>query len=132
MQAFSVRRVRLPPLSVGVIDCEITNEISDFILGPLDDFPVGVIPSRPFNKSGTRGKLCLMNLTQRATASGAGEPGSQKNGVANANDTNTAFVKPELPFVLWYSVTSVKIGSVPCVLEGKTRRSGADCILIVV
>lgn len=36
MQAVSVRRVRLPPLSVGVIDCGITDEILEFILKPLD------------------------------------------------------------------------------------------------
>lgn len=32
VQFFSVRRVRLPPLSVGMINCEITDEMSDFIL----------------------------------------------------------------------------------------------------
>lgn len=55
--------MHLPPFSVGVIDCELTYEISDFILELLDEFLVGVIPSRSFNKSGTRGKLCLMNFT---------------------------------------------------------------------
>lgn len=29
--------------------------------------------------------------------------------MANANDTSIVFVKPELPLVLWYSVTSVNI-----------------------
>lgn len=58
--------MRLPPLFLGVIDCKITNEISDFILEPLDEFPLRVIPSRSFNKSGTRGKLCLINLTLSA------------------------------------------------------------------
>lgn len=43
VQAFSVCRVRLPPLSVGVINCEITEAISDFILESID-------------KSETRGK----------------------------------------------------------------------------
>lgn len=64
VQAFSVRRVRLPPLSVGVIDCKITGEMLDFMLQPIHEFPVGVIPSRSLNKSGTKGMLCLMNLTQ--------------------------------------------------------------------
>ncbi len=69
-----MRRVRLPPLSVGVIDCEITDEISDFVLEPLDEFPVGVIPSMSFNKSGKRGKLCLMNLTPRVHVFRQGQP----------------------------------------------------------
>lgn len=41
VQVFSVRRVRLSPLSVGMIDCEITGEMSDFILKPIDEFPKG-------------------------------------------------------------------------------------------
>lgn len=57
-----------------VIDCEITDEISDFILEPVDEFPVGAILSRSFNKSGTRGKLCLMNPTPRAHIFGRVSP----------------------------------------------------------
>lgn len=71
MRAVSVRTVRLPPLSVGVIDCEISDDISDFILEPLNEFPVRVIP---FNKSRTKGKLCLMNLTPRAHIFRQGQP----------------------------------------------------------
>lgn len=57
-----------------MIDCEITNEISDFILEPLDEFPVVEIPSRSFNKSGTRDKLCLINITPRAHFFRQGQP----------------------------------------------------------
>ncbi|XP_052681414.1 uncharacterized protein LOC128162302 [Crassostrea angulata] len=74
MQAVSVRRVRLPPLSVVVIDCGITDEILEFILEPLDKFSVWVISSRSFNKSETRGELWLMNLTPRAHIFRQGQP----------------------------------------------------------
>lgn len=47
-----------------MIVCEKTDEISDFILEPLVEFPEGVIPSS-FNKSGTRSKLYLVNVTPR-------------------------------------------------------------------
>lgn len=41
VQVFSVRHVRLSPFSVGMIDCEITGEMSDFIHKPIDEFPKG-------------------------------------------------------------------------------------------
>lgn len=44
---------------------------------------------------------------------------------ANTNDMSIVCVKPESPWVLWYNVTSVKIGFTPSVLVGETRRSGS-------
>uniref|UniRef100_K1REW0 Nattectin n=1 Tax=Magallana gigas TaxID=29159 RepID=K1REW0_MAGGI len=62
MQAVSVRRMRaFIPLFVGGIDCKITSELPDVILEPLDEFSVGVIPSRPYNKSGTRELATFMS-----------------------------------------------------------------------
>lgn len=193
---------------MGVIDCKITNEISDFILEPLGEFPVGVIPSRSFNKSGTRGKLCLINLTQSAhifrqgqrlaTATHATEAETHKASVRQVGTEGSPEVpghikgllediwvnappdvreeamrlitqyshiftvsdldlgefkaiehqlqapksqgrkrwdgkrkrykycvcKTELPLVLWYSVTSVKIDFTPSVWAGELMRSG--------
>ena len=34
VKAMSVRRVRLPPLSVGVVECAVSKELHDFILEP--------------------------------------------------------------------------------------------------
>lgn len=67
VQAFSIRRVRLPPLSVEVIDCKIIGNISDFMLEPIDKFPVGVIPSRSFEILDQGGKLrTLCRIIMRA------------------------------------------------------------------
>ncbi|XP_062613888.1 uncharacterized protein LOC134275637 [Saccostrea cucullata] len=74
VQGVTVRRVRLPPLSVGVIDCNIEKELPDFILEPTNNFPVGVSPSRTFNQTGNKGKLCLINMTPRSHIFRAGEP----------------------------------------------------------
>lgn len=57
-----------------MIDCEITDEIFGCILEAIDEFLVGVIPSRSFNKSETRGRLCLMNHTQKAHIFRQGQP----------------------------------------------------------
>lgn len=57
-----------------MINWETTDEVSVFILELLDEFSVGVIPSRSFNKSGTRGKLCLMNITMRTHIFRQGQP----------------------------------------------------------
>lgn len=70
-----------------MINWETTDEISDFILELLDEFSIGVIPSRSFNKSGTSGKLCLINHTTGlawqglATAAPATEAGIPKASV---------------------------------------------------
>lgn len=127
VQAVSVRRVRLPPLSVGVIDCEITDEIPDFILEPLDEFPVGVIPSRSFNKSGTRGKLCLMNLTQRAhifrqgqplaTATPATEAGIPKSSVRQVGTEGSS----EVPAHIKGLLEDIRVNAPPDVREEAVR-----------
>ena len=61
VKAVSVRRVRLPPFSVGVVEFSVSREL----LEPVDNFPSSVLPARSFNKSGKSGKLCLINMTQR-------------------------------------------------------------------
>ena len=60
VKAVSVRRVHLPPLWVGVVQCAVLEGLSDFILEPMDNFPAGVLPGRSFNKSGKLCKLFLM------------------------------------------------------------------------
>lgn len=69
--------------------------------------------------AGLRLPLKLCNSFKRRLARG------ERDGVANASDTSIAFVKPELPLVLWYSVTSVKIGFTPSVWVREVRRSGS-------
>ena len=51
VKAVPVRRVRLPPLSVGVVECVVSKELPDFILEPADNSPLGVLPARSFRKS---------------------------------------------------------------------------------
>ena len=61
VKAVTVRRVRLPPMSVGVVECAVSRELPDFILEP-DNYPPGMLPARSFNNSVKWGKLCLMCL----------------------------------------------------------------------
>lgn len=49
---------------------------------------------------------------------------SARDQVANANGTSIVCLKPKLPWVLWYNVSSVKIGFTPSVWDGEIRRSG--------
>ena len=58
LEEVSARRVRLPPLSVGVVECAGSKELPDFILEPVDNSPQGVL--RSLNKSGKSG---LINMT---------------------------------------------------------------------
>ena len=69
VKAVSVRRVRLPPFSVGVVELSVSREL----LEPVDNFPSSVLPARSFNKSGKSGKLCLINMTQRSHVFKAGQ-----------------------------------------------------------
>lgn len=73
VKAVSVRRVRLPPFSVGIVECSASRELPEFILEPVDNFPSGVLPARSFNNSGKSGKLCLINMTQRSHVFKAGQ-----------------------------------------------------------
>ena len=73
VKAVSVRRVRLPPFSVGVVEPSVSRELPDFILEPMDNFPPGLLLSRSFNKSGKFGKLCLINMTSRSHVFKAGQ-----------------------------------------------------------
>lgn len=64
VKAESVHRVRLPPLSVGVVQRAVLRELIDFILEAVDNFPPGALPARSLNKSGKLDKLGLINMTQ--------------------------------------------------------------------
>ena len=46
---------------MGVVECAVLKELSDFILEPVDNSPLGVLPERSFNKSVKSG---LTNMTQ--------------------------------------------------------------------
>lgn len=73
VQAVSARRVHLPPLSPGVIDCTVQGDLTDFILEPVDKFPPGVLPSRSINPAGKNGKICLINMTSQSHVFKAGQ-----------------------------------------------------------
>ena len=47
VKAGSARRVRLPPLTVVVVECAVSKELPDFILEPVDNSPLGVLPRVP-------------------------------------------------------------------------------------
>lgn len=112
---------------MGGIDCKITSELSDFILEPLDEFSVGVIPSRPYNKSRTRGKLCLMNLTMRAhiyrqgqlvaTAMPATEAGIPKASVRQVGTEGS----PEVPTHIKGLLEDIQINAPPDVRNEAVR-----------
>ena len=70
VKAVSVRRVRLTPLSVGIVECAVLEELPDL---SLNRWMTGVLPARSFNKSGKSGKLCLINMTQRSHVFKAGQ-----------------------------------------------------------
>lgn len=63
LNAVSCRRVRIPLHTAQVIECDLANEMSDFINEPVNVFPEGVVDSRTYSASGNKGKLCVMNMT---------------------------------------------------------------------
>lgn len=66
LNAVSSRRVRIPPHTAQVIECDLATEMSDFIIEPANVFPLGIVASRTNNASGNKGKLCVMNMTDRS------------------------------------------------------------------
>lgn len=73
ISAVTVSRVRLPPMSVKVVECLLPSELSEFILEPSTDIPPGVAIAKSFNAPGRRGKLCVMNLTPKGQVLKAGQ-----------------------------------------------------------
>uniref|UniRef100_A0A8W8MKS2 C2H2-type domain-containing protein n=1 Tax=Magallana gigas TaxID=29159 RepID=A0A8W8MKS2_MAGGI len=63
--AVSSRRVRIPSHTAQVIEYDLANEMSDFIIEPANVFPLGIVASRTYNNSGNKGKLCVINMTDR-------------------------------------------------------------------
>ena len=55
---------------MGVVECAVSKELPDFILEPVDNSPLGVLPACSFNKSVKWG---LTNMTQRIHVFKAGQ-----------------------------------------------------------
>ena len=65
LNAVSCRRAQIPLHTAQVIECDLANEMSDFIIEPANVFPLGIVASRTYNNSGNKGKLCVINMTDR-------------------------------------------------------------------
>ena len=55
--AFLARRVRVPPHTAQVIECDLNADMPDFILEPASIFPPSIVASRTYNAAGKRAKL---------------------------------------------------------------------------
>lgn len=66
LDAVSARRVRVPPHTAQVIECDLSADMPEFILEPTSIFPPGIVASRTYNAAGNKGKLCILNLTDRS------------------------------------------------------------------
>uniref|UniRef100_A0A8W8NYF0 CCHC-type domain-containing protein n=1 Tax=Magallana gigas TaxID=29159 RepID=A0A8W8NYF0_MAGGI len=96
-------------------------------LSCLNEFPVGVIPSRSFNKSGRRGKLCLMNFTSRAhifrqgqslaTAALATEVGNSQASVRQVSTESSS----EVPSHIKGRLDDIRINAPPDVRDEAVR-----------
>ena len=62
LEEVSARRVRLPPLSMIVLECAVSKQLPDLMFEPVDNFPQGVLPSCSFNKSGKSGLISMTPL----------------------------------------------------------------------
>ena len=65
INAVSVRRLRVPPLSAQVIECALDAKLGHFMLEPVSGFPDGILFAISLNSSGERGKICVVNMTRR-------------------------------------------------------------------
>ena len=54
VKTVSVRRLRLPHVSVGVVECAVSRELSDFILEPVDNPPLACSQRVPSINLGNR------------------------------------------------------------------------------
>ena len=64
VNAVSVKRLRVPPLSAQVIEGELDAKFGHFLLEPLSAFPDGFLFAKSLNSSGERGKICVINMTR--------------------------------------------------------------------
>ena len=62
INAVSVRRLRVPPLSAQVIECALDAKLGHFMLEPMSGFPDGILFAISLNSSGERGKICVVNV----------------------------------------------------------------------
>ena len=62
VNAVSVKRLRVPPLSAQVIEGELDAKLGHFLLDPLSGFPDGLLFAKSLNSPGERGKICVVNI----------------------------------------------------------------------
>ena len=60
-----MRRLRVPPLSAQVIECELDAKLGHFLLEPVSGIPDRLLFARSLNSPGERGKICVVNMTRR-------------------------------------------------------------------
>lgn len=65
LNAISSCLVRFPPHTAQVLECDLDIEMSNFIIEPVNVYPMDVA-SRTYNASENKGKLCVMNMTDRS------------------------------------------------------------------
>ena len=65
VNAVSVRRLCVPPLSAQVIECELDAKLGHFLLEPVSGFPDGLLFAKILNSPGERGKICVVNMRRR-------------------------------------------------------------------
>ena len=64
VNAVSVKRLCVPPLSAQVIEGELDAKLGHFLLEPLSRFPDGLLFAKSLNSPGERGKVCVINMTR--------------------------------------------------------------------
>ena len=64
MNAVSVRRFRVPPLSAQVIECELDAKLGHFLLEPMNGFPDWLLFAKSLNSPCEPGKICVVNMTR--------------------------------------------------------------------
>jgi hypothetical protein len=66
LDAVSARRVRIPAHTAQVIECDLSVDIPEFMLELISIFLHGRLASLTYNTTGKRGRLCVLNLTDRS------------------------------------------------------------------
>ena len=60
-----VKRLRVPPLSAQVIECELDAKLGHFLLEPVSGFPHGLLFATSLNSPAEQGMICVVNMTRR-------------------------------------------------------------------
>lgn len=60
------RKVRIPPHTIQVIECDLGRDMSDLILEPASIFPLDIEASWTYNSAGTNAMLCVWNIMDRS------------------------------------------------------------------